>query len=218
MKIILTTLTFLFLSQAYAFDLSHKFGLGVSGGFPIPVFNNSFNDVNNAKWNASLYGRYHFTESFGMDLGLSHDAFKGSSVKFNNANLLGFWRMAGSHDMTPIVGLGLGFTRIMNFDPKSIKLSLLGRLGLEYGFSQCLSIAVLADYQYVSKVLGNMPSSTAHIINPQLALTWYYGAEKAPPKNEQPLATPPKKVSKNEIKNSTLRHGADESKINSRIR
>jgi outer membrane protein OmpA-like peptidoglycan-associated protein len=177
-KLLIATLAFISLStQTFAYDLSHKFGVGGTAGFPIPVFGNAFNSVNNAKWDASLYGRYHFNSSLGLDVGVSHDAFKGSSTKFNNVNFLGFYRLAGAADLSPIVGAGIALTQVKNYDPKSLKLSLLARLGLEYGLSENFSIAGLVDYQYVSKILGNMPHSRAHIVNPQLALTWYFGGE-----------------------------------------
>lgn len=185
-------------TNVYAYDLTHKFGLGASGGFPIPIFGNAFNDVNNAKWDASIYARYHFNSALGMDLGVSHEAFKGSSVKFNNANLLAFWRTAGASDLTPVVGAGFGFTRIKNFDPASLKLSLLARLGLEYGLCQNFSLAGLVDYQYVSKIMGDMPDSRAHILNPQLALTWYFGGDTTNKTEKEAAPAPTEKVGMND--------------------
>jgi outer membrane protein OmpA-like peptidoglycan-associated protein len=198
-KILIPLMLLLFLgTHAYAYDLTHKFGLGASGGFPVPIFGNAFNDVNNAKWDASIYGRYHFNQSLGIDLGVSHEAFKGSSVKFNNANLLAFWRTAGASDITPVVGVGIGFTRIKNFDPASLKLSLLGRLGLEYGLCPNFSLSGLLDYQYVSKIMGDMPDSRAHVLNPQLALTWYFGGDTTNKAEKEAAPAPAEKVGMND--------------------
>lgn len=161
----------------FAYDLAQKMGIGATGGFPIPVFGNSFNTVHKQKWNASAYARYHFTSSLGMDLGVSRDVFKGSSLKFENLNVLGFYRAAGTADLSPVMGAGVAFTRIKNFSPSSTKLSLLARLGLEYSLSEAFSIAGLLDYKYVSKLMGDMPGSRAHVVSPQLALTWYFGGK-----------------------------------------
>lgn len=178
MKLIILLLTLALSAQAFAYDLTNKFGLGATAGFPIPVFGNSFNTVNKQKWDASVYGRYHFTSALGLDVGVSRDVFKGSSIKFDNANILAFYRTAGAADLTPIVGAGIAFTKIKNYTPKSTKLSLLARLGLEYGLCEDFSVAGLVDYKYVSKLMGDMPGSRAHIVSPQIAVTWYFGGAK----------------------------------------
>lgn len=187
-------LTAAFAQSASAYDLSHKFGLGVSGGYSIPVFGNAFNSATDADFGYGVHGRYHFNESFNLDFGVSRSEFKDTDMRFDNINLLGVWRLGGSSDITPVVGLGVAGTRIKNFTPKSMKLSGLARLGVEFGVVEWFSIGLLADYQYVSKLMGDMPGSRAHIVTPQLALTWYFGgsenttsykaAEPAPAKEE----------------------------------
>lgn len=188
MKMIIAFLALALSAQTFAYDLAHKFGVGAAAGFPIPVFGNSFNNVNNAKWDASVYARYHLTSSMGVDLGVSRDAFKGSSLKLDNLNILGFYRTAGTADLSPIVGAGIAFTRVKNFAPSSLKLSLLARLGLEYSLSEAFSIAGLVDYKYVSKIMGDMPGSRAHIVSPQLALTWYFGGTDQVKPESTPVA------------------------------
>jgi outer membrane protein OmpA-like peptidoglycan-associated protein len=186
-------LTAAFAQSASAYDLSNKFGLGISGGYSIPVFGNGFNSAADADFGYGVHGRYHFNESFNLDFGVSRSEFKDTPVRFDNINLLGVWRLGGSSDITPVVGLGVAGTRPKNFTPKSMKLSGLARLGVEFGVTEWFSVGLLADYQYVSKLMGDMPSSRAHIVTPQLALTWYFGssdnnsykaAEPAPAKEE----------------------------------
>ncbi|MEA9355496.1 OmpA family protein [Bacteriovorax sp. PP10] len=188
-------LTAAFAQSASAYDLSHKFGLGISGGYSIPVFGNPFNSSADADINYGVYGRYHFNDSFNLEFGVSRSEFDKTDVRFDNINLLGVWRLAGSSDITPIAGLGVAGTRIKNFTPKSMKLSGLARLGVEFGITQWFSVGLLADYQYVSKLMGDMPNTKAHVVTPQLALTWYFGgsdnsasaykeAEPAPMKEE----------------------------------
>jgi outer membrane protein OmpA-like peptidoglycan-associated protein len=192
MKKIIALLALTFLTQAFSYDLSQKFGLGGSIGLPIPVFGNNFNSAADAEWSGAVYGRYHFGPAYGMDLGVSKEGFKDTNMTFENINLLGFWRTAGAADITPVLGLGVGMTRIKNYSPASGKLSLLGRFGFEFAMMPSLSLGALVDYQYVSKIMGEMPSNPAHVLNPQLAFTWYFGADE---KKEEPVpVTPPEKV------------------------
>lgn len=177
-KLLAVILCTMFAQSAFAYDLTNKFGLGVSGGYSLPVFGNGFNHSADADFGYGVHARYHFNESFNLELGVSRQEFDDTKVLFDNLNLLGIWRMSGSSDFTPVMGLGLGGVRIKNYSPKSIKLSGLVRLGAEYGVSQWFSVGLYADYQYVSKILGDMPGSRAHVVTPQLGLTWYFGGEK----------------------------------------
>lgn len=188
MKTLIALLTLTFLTPAYTYDLTHKFGIGGSVGFPIPAFGNNFNDVADAEWAASVHGRYHFSPTCGLDLNVSKEGFKDTSMNFKNINLLGFWRIFGAENFTPVVGIGAGVTKIKDYLPGSAKLSLLARGGLEYAVMPSLSFGALVDYQYVSKILGKMPAGAAHVFNPQLAFTWYFGAEnEKTEKTEQPV-------------------------------
>lgn len=186
MKTLIALMALTFFGQSHAYDLSKKFGIGGSLGFPVPVWGNNFNHIANPEWGASIHGRYHFDPTFGLDLSVSKEAFKKTSHYFEDARLLGLWRTAGASDFTPVLGLGAGLTRIENYSPKSLKLSLLARGGLEYGFSPSLSFGALFDYQYVSKIMGDMPSEPAHVINPQVAVTWYFGGDDGAMKEEKP--------------------------------
>lgn len=162
-------------SSVFAYDLSKKFGIGIGGGYPIPVWGNPFNDAADPKWQGSLFGRYFFDSNIGMEIGASMAEFKDTNWEFKNAQILALWRMAGAASLTPVIGLGTGVTDIDNFNPGSLKLSLLGRLGAEYDLSPSVSLGLLADYQYVSKLMGDMSTRPAHVIIPQLTLTWYFG-------------------------------------------
>jgi outer membrane protein OmpA-like peptidoglycan-associated protein len=174
------------ISSIYASDLTHKVGLGAGIGFPIPLLGNHFNDVANPEWEGSLYGRYHFDQAIGMELGVSQSSFKETSMNFRNINLLGLWRMAGSASLTPVLGAGLGITDIKDYTPRSAKLSLLGRLGFNVDVMKHVTIDAMVDYQYVSKVMGKMPTGAAHVLIPQLAMTWYFGSETQEMKTEEP--------------------------------
>ena len=110
-------LTAAFAQSASAYDLSNKFGLGISGGYSIPVFGNGFNSAADADFGYGVHGRYHFNEFFNLELGVSRQEFDKTKLLFDNLNLLGVWRMAGSSDFTPVMGLGVGGTRIKNFTP-----------------------------------------------------------------------------------------------------
>lgn len=176
-----------FATSASAYDLTNKFGLGVNGGYSIPVFGNSFNDAADADFSYGIHARYHFNSSMNLELGVSRSMFDETDLRFDNINLLGVWRMGGVNDFSPIFGLGVGTTRIKNYEAKSMKLTGLARLGVEYHVSQNFSAGLFADYQYVSKLMGEMPGGRAHIVTPQLALTWYFG-EEANSTSKQPTA------------------------------
>ena len=168
-------LSIAFTQSAQSYDLSNKFGLGISGGYSIPVFGNQFNSSTDADFGYGVHGRYHYNEYFNVDFGVSRSEFEDTNVRFDNINLLGVWRMGGSADITPVFGLGVAGTRIKNYEPKSMMLSGLPRFGVELGLVDWLSLGLLADYQYVSKIMGDMSGSRAHVITPQIALTWYFG-------------------------------------------
>jgi outer membrane protein OmpA-like peptidoglycan-associated protein len=179
MKALLALMTFTFFTPTFAYDLAHKFGIGAGIELPLPVFGNQFNDAADAEGGASVYGRYHFNSIVGMDLGVSKKEFKETPMNFKTIDLLSFYRMGGDSDFTPIIGAGLGLTSIKDYNPKSSKLSLLARIGAEYGFMPTLALDALLDYQYVSKIMGEMPTGAAHVLIPKLTLTWYFGAEEA---------------------------------------
>lgn len=171
-------------SNAYAYDFSKKFGLGIAGHYPVPVWGNTFNDLANPEWGASVHGKYHIDQSIGWEMALTLLQFKDTNLNMENANLLAFWRAAGSADLSPVMALGAGVTRIENYVPHNLKLSLLARAGLDYAFNPHFSIGTLVDYKYVSKFLGRMPTNPAHIISPQIALTWYFGGTKTESQEE----------------------------------
>ena len=189
-KILFIVLFITSFSNVHAYDLSKKFGLGIGGGYPIPVWGNTFNDVADPKWEASAYGRYFFDSNIGMELGASMSKFKDTDWKFKNADLMALWRMAGSASMSPVLGLGAGLTDIDNYNPGSAKLSFLGRLGAEFDLGHALSLGVLADYQYVSKLMGDMSTKPAHVLIPQLTLTWMFGAESSDGVHEKKAEEP----------------------------
>jgi OOP family OmpA-OmpF porin len=208
-KIVIMLAVAAFATTASAYDLTSKVGLGINGGYAIPVFGNAFNRAADADFNYGVHGRYHFNQAFNAELAVTRTEFDKTNLRFDNLNLLGVYRLSGAADFSPIVGLGLGATRIKNYVSKSVKLTALARLGLEYGVSQSYSVGLFADYQYVSKFLGEMPGGRAHIITPQLALTWYFGGDYSVQKEE---ASPVKEVKAAPVVKSTL---VDESQLDS---
>ena len=196
-----------FATTASAYDLSHEFGLGISGGYAIPVFGNSFNTAADADFGYGIHARYHFNSSMNLELGVLRSEFNDTDLRFDDIKLLGVWRMSGAADFTPVFGLGVGTTRIKNYSPSNMKLTGLARLGAEYGFSESVSLGLFADYQYVSKIMGDMPSGAAHVVTPQLALTWYFGGDSAPTQKAEPV--------KEEMKEQTKSAFVDESQLDS---
>lgn len=197
-------LTIACLESAEAYDLSNKFGLGINGGYSIPVFGNPFNSAADADFGYGVHGRYHFNEAFNLEFGVSRLEFADTDIRLDNINALAVWRTSGASDFTPVIGAGLGVTRIDNFQPKSAKLSALARLGVEYGLSPWSALSFLADYQYVSKLMGDMPTTRAHIVTPQLALTFYFGGDNSAPVKEEVTAPVKKEVVSTLVDDSNL--------------
>lgn len=196
MKKLITMLSLITLSSSFAADLTHKFGIGANGGYPIPIWDNSFNDDANPKWSASVHGKYHFNPTLGLELNLEKEKFKDTGSYLNNINLLAFLRTAGDLDFTPVIGLGAGVTQIKNYVSKSSKLTGLLRAGVQYAWNPSLDMGLLAEYQYVSKILGDMPDGHIHVINPQISLTWYFGGDTE--KKAEPLPAPAPQVTQME--------------------
>lgn len=178
MKGLICGISMILTSSVFASNLAGKFGLGLDVGYPIPSFGNAFNDAANPELSFGVHARYHLCENFGLELGVSRADFKNVNLRYDNANLLGFYRTHGADDFTFVLGAGVGMTKIHNYEPKSAKLDVLARLGLEYNLAESLTIAANADYQYVTKFAGKMPTGRAHVVTPTLALTWYFGASE----------------------------------------
>ena len=178
LKYFVTLILFLVTSGPIAaFDLSRKIGIGVIGNYAIPVFGHDLNTMGNPDFGYGALLRYHRDPFFGLELDFSKSEFSNTNFYFNNINLIAFWRFNGEKDFTPIVGLGLGITKIKYWNPKNAKLSLLGRAGIDYALNRCFSLAIMVDYQYISNFLGKM-SSPAQVITPQIALTYYFGTQE----------------------------------------
>ena len=199
--------------NAHSFDMSRKFGFGLTGGYSIPVFGNPFNSVADADFGYDLHGRYHFNESYLLDLDVSRLEFADTKIRLDNLNLLGAWRVFKEARVTPVLGMGIGLTRVKNFGPKSLKLSGLLRAGVESSITEWFSVGVLVDYQYVSKLLGDMPTTRAHMVIPQLALTWYFGGENKKIEVTEAIAEITKTSKK--ISNESNSNIVDESKLDS---
>jgi outer membrane protein OmpA-like peptidoglycan-associated protein len=212
MKRLIPILAMTFASQTFAYDLANKFGIGAGIGLPIPVFGNRFNDVANHETAFSAYGRFHLTSSSGFDLGVSRAEFKDTSMNFRSIDLIAFWRTAGTSDITPILGIGAGVTSIKDYEPKSAKLSVYGRVGGEFGIMPALALNALVDYQYVSKLMGKMPTGSAHIFTPKIALTLYFGGESNKEETKEVIKEAEAEARKEEIKEAVVETKKEEVK------
>lgn len=183
--LLLASLVLASATNAFAYDLTGKFGLGLNGSLNIPVFGNGFNSAADLDVGYGIHGRYHFSDSLNLEVGYSRSRFDDTKMRFNNYNALVVWRTAGKANFTPVLGAGIGLTQVKRYSPSSLKLSALARAGVEYGFTSSLSGGIYADYQYVSKVLGDLPGTKGfHVINPSIGLTWYFGSASSFAKTE----------------------------------
>lgn len=163
-------------SSVNAADLTSKMGIGVKGGYSIPVFGNSFNDVADADIGYGGHISYNFSEYNRLEIGYFKSTFDNVDMDFDTYSLMHVVRLSGSSAFAPIFGYGAGLTKIHNYEPKNLKLALLGRLGFEQQLGSNFSLAIYADYQWTSKILGDIPGTKGlHTVTPTLALNWYIG-------------------------------------------
>lgn len=175
---ILVTLTFI--TTGHAFDQSGKTAGGVTFGKVVPFGNNVFNDQADGLWAYGAYVRHHFDPNWGMDVAITRQDYDKicSCTRSNIFDVLGFYRLKGSEDISPIAGFGLGV--VDNGSHQNLHLGVRARLGIEKAYSKTLALGANIDYQGVRKMIGakNGPvPSEINTLTPKLELTWYFGNE-----------------------------------------
>jgi hypothetical protein len=177
--ILAASLILTFAHTVQAFDQTGKNALGITGGFNIPVGAEQFKNEADGGVAYGFYGRHHFNESMGIDLAYTRQEYTKicSCTSSDIFDVLGFYRMKGAEDVTPVFGLGLGF--VDNGANQSLHLGVRLRAGVEKALPERnLALGFMLDYQSISKMIGAnrgpVPSNIA-TITPKLELTWYYG-------------------------------------------
>lgn len=163
-------------SSVNAADLTSKMGIGIKGGYSIPVFGNGFNDAADADIGYGGHISYNFSEFNRLEIGYFKSQFEDVDTEFDTYSLMHVVRLSGGSAFAPIFGYGAGLTKLHDYSPSNLKLALLGRLGMEQQLGSNFTLALYADYQWTSKLLGDLPGTRGlHTITPTLALNWYFG-------------------------------------------
>jgi len=186
-------LMLLLVSSAFAADRTGQFGVGGSLGWNSPVFGHPFNDVADGNSNWGVHGRYHFNSKWGVELGHSRHEFDDVPAALETTGLTALYRFSGDARLSPIAGVGLAHADFNDTQDWRSVYKALG--GVEYDLIPSLVASVIADYQYVDGRFGGggeyvVGSNPAHVLAGRLALTWYFGAQKAAPAQAPAKAAP----------------------------
>jgi hypothetical protein len=177
--IILSTLMLLaFISNSQAFDKTGKTAVGLTGGKVFIVGGEKFNSEADGLWAYGAYARHHFDPNWGMDVAITRQDYDKicSCTRSNIFDVLGFYRVKGAEDLTPVVGLGLG--AVDNGKAQNLHLGVRARVGMEKAMSEKVSLGAHIDYQAVTKMIGakNGPRpGDIGTFTPKLEVTWYFG-------------------------------------------
>lgn len=183
----------LFLSSvsfARTFDLSHRFGIGLDGGYTFPVHGNHFDDIagNEMMWGAHL--RYHLTAADSLLFNYSRLEFEDTDINANVMDLMYLNRINEGDKLTPILGIGAGVADMGNIGPydDNMKFSAKARAGFEYALTPDLFASVAVDYQFIGRMPGSgeddsdnltaLPGNEIFAVIPQVGLTWFFGPDK----------------------------------------
>lgn len=176
--ILAVTFAIVAIGTSQAFDQTGKNAIGITGGYAIPVGAEKFKKEADGGVAYGVYGRHHFNESAGMDLAYTRQEYNKicSCTSSNIFDVLGFYRLKGAEEITPIVGLGFGL--VDNGLHENLHLGVRARAGIEKAMADNIALGVMVDYQSISKMIGAkrgpMPSNIA-TVTPKLELTWYFG-------------------------------------------
>jgi outer membrane protein OmpA-like peptidoglycan-associated protein len=182
----------LFANAQENYDLTGRWGLGIGAGMSSAsgpeVYKDGARELE-GKWAGSIWGRYHLTSRFGMELAYTRLAqeFKSPALSGLSPALdildLGFaYRMWPTEQFHVVLQVGAGYARISDFagppDDKMDDFAIKARLGFEYMATQDLMLALHGDYFNVN--LGSGNDSQVRLLVPMLAVTYYFGGEKTP--------------------------------------
>ena len=165
-------------TSVFALDLTDKQAVGITGGYAIPVGAEAFKREADGGPAYGAYYRKHFGPNWGMDVAYTKQHYSKicSCTDSDIFDVMGFYRLKGVEDMTPVVGLGLG--AVDNGPHQNLHLGVRGRVGMVKSYNEKFDMGLIVDYQSVSKMIGAkrgpVPSNIS-TITPKLELTWYFG-------------------------------------------
>jgi hypothetical protein len=179
MKTSLYFLLFTLLSlQSFAYDLTKKNAFGLTGGRVFLTGSSEFKNEAEGWWVYGAYFRHHYNENWGIDIAatrLDYDKIC-TCTRSNVYDALGFYRLKGIEDLSPVVGLGLGV--VDNKRQQNLHLGIRSRVGVDKAINEKISLGLMVDYHIITKMpganKGPVPGDIDAIV-PKIELTWYFG-------------------------------------------
>lgn len=172
------TLVSLGASAADFNDYAGKWGLGAGVGYGMPM--EDIEDGYEDTVNGSVWLRHNFNSKWTAELNydrLELDADTAAAdARLDHTDLMVSHRFASGDAMwSPVLGLGVGIAELRDFgaEDKTEELGLKGRLGVAYAATQALEVTLNADYHHVDV---DDADATGAVLNPQLGVTYYFGA------------------------------------------
>lgn len=194
--IVLLSLTFTSFAQArdIKYDLTGRWGAGIGLGGSSVSGPSAFTEGNgelDGGFVGSLWGRYHFDESLGLEASYTRLTFDyaknipGLNDLDTAANMFmvnGAYRFWAEEQFHLLTQAGLGLVTGSDFtvagDNSFSKMAVSARVGGEYMATPNLMLALHLDYY--SLKMGDGPATSLRLWAPMIALTYYFGGESAP--------------------------------------
>lgn len=160
-------------------NLAKRFGIGAGAGYSFPIWSNKFDDDADGGLMYDLHARYHFTDAHSLMFTWAKHDWSGTDVNANVYDLMFLSRTKSTSRLTPVWGLGAGVANLSSINPEdNLKLSLRGRIGLEYAITADLMAQAAVDYQYINQMpgeRGSLPTGDINALVPQVNVTYFFG-------------------------------------------
>lgn len=161
-----------------AFDMTDKKAVGLTGGYAFPVGGEAFKKEADGGGAYGAYFRKHFGPNWGMDAAYTKQHYSKicSCTDSDIFDVMGFYRLKGVEDMTPVFGLGLGVAD--NGPHQNLHLGVRARVGITKAYNEKIDMGFMVDYQSISKMIGAskgpVPGNIS-TITPKIEFSWYFG-------------------------------------------
>lgn len=168
----------LIVCQAEARDRNGQIsaGLGVGPAIEAPWADSSFRQAVGIGPRASAFARYHHESNYsGFELALDYFRLADQRLTNRSLSLFYFWRFMPEAKIHPVIGLGLGFSKVKHFfSTGSMDSALYAlRAGVEYELNADMDLAFHLDHFSIFKNLPTEPN--AHVLAPTLKFVRYFG-------------------------------------------
>lgn len=159
-------------------------GVGMSSVIGPDIFKDGASEMD-GKLAAALWGRYHFTDRFGIELAYTRLAFEFQPAGLSDLDpIVDVLDVSATYRMWPtkvfhiLFQAGVGYARITDFaatgtGKEEDDFAIKARMGVEYMATHNLMLALQGDYYKIN--LGSGGDSDVRVLAPMLAVTYYFG-------------------------------------------